>query len=95
MEEGCSAALTTHILRIDAPLNEVLHSFWDLESLGVVNTKEDSVLEEFTRSVQLKNGRYDSHPRLPDNGLLKRLRHDPKVLKNTIQSSRVKEAKES
>ncbi len=51
MEEGCSTALTTHVLRIDAnpstqdPLNEVLHSFWDLESLGVVDTKEDSVLE--------------------------------------------------
>ncbi len=112
MEEGCSAALTTHVLRIDAnpstqdPLNEVLHSFWDLESLGVVNTKEDSVLEEFTRSVQLKNGRYevmlpwkDSHPRLPDNyllskkrldGLLKRLRHELKEYDSIIQSQRSK-----
>lgn len=115
MEEGCSTAhnfLTTHCLRIEAipstrdPLDEILHSFWNLESLGV-DTKADSVLEEFTQTVQFKDGRYEvslpwknSHPMLPDNyllsrkrlgGLIKRLRHDPEVLKeydSIIQSQR-------
>ena len=115
MEEACSTAhnfLTTHVLRIDAtpstqdPLDEVLHSFWNLESLGV-DLKADSVLEEFTQTVQFKNGRYEvslpwksSHPMLPDNyllskkrldGLVKRLRHDPEVLReydSIIQSQR-------
>ena len=105
MDEGCSTAhnfLTTHVLRIDAtpstqdPLDEVLHSFWNLESLGIA-TKVDSVLEEFAQTVQFKNGRYEvalpwksSHPTLPDNylmskkrlyGLIKRLRLNPEVLK--------------
>jgi len=88
------------------PLDEILHSFWNLESLGV-DTKADSVLEEFTQTVQFKDGRYEvslpwknSHPMLPDNyllsrkrlgGLIKRLRHDPEVLKeydSIIQSQR-------
>ena len=64
MEGECSTAhnfLTTYVLRIDAtpstqdPLDEVLHSFWNLESLGV-DPKADSVLEEFTQTVRYKNG---------------------------------------
>jgi len=104
-EEGCPTThnlFTTHVLRIDAtpstqdPLYEVLHSFWNLESQGV-DSKADSVLDEFTQTVQFKNGRYvvslpwkSSHSMLPDNyllskkrleGLVKRLRHDPEVMK--------------
>ena len=89
-------------MRIDAtqsiqdPLDEILHSFWNLESLGV-DSKADSVLEEFMQTVQFMNGKYevslpwkDSHPMLPDNfqlskkqldGLIKRLRHDSEVLR--------------
>ena len=105
MEEEYPTAhnfLTTHVLRVDSTpstqdtLDEVLHSFWKLESLGV-DSKTDSVLEEFTQTVQFKNGRYEVslpwknlHPTLPDNyqlsnrrldGLIKRLRHDPEVLR--------------
>ena len=105
MDEGCSTAhnfLTMHVLRIDAtlftqdPLDEVLHTFWNLESLGI-DPKIDSVLEEFTQTVQFKNRWYEvslpwknSHPTLPDNylmrkkqldGLMKRLRLNPEVLK--------------
>ena len=102
IEEECPTAhnfLTTHVLRVDSTqdsLDEVLHLFWKLESLGV-DSKTDSVLEEFTQTVQFKNGRYEVslpwknlHPMLPDNyqlskqrldGLIKRLRHDPEVLR--------------
>ena len=104
IEEECPTAhnfLTTHVLRVDSTpsnedlLDEVLHSFWKLESLGV-DSKTDSVLEEFTQTVQFKNGRYEValpwknlHPTLPDNyqlskrldGLIKRLRQDPEVLR--------------
>lgn len=65
---------TTHALRIDAipsnqdPLDEILHSFWNLESLDV-DSKADSILEEFAQTVQFKDGWYevslpwkDSHP---------------------------------
>ena len=81
LEGECTTAhnfLTTHVLRVDAAppiqdsLDEVLHSFWKLESLGV-DSKTDSVMEEFTQTVQFKNGRYEvslpwknPHPTLPD-----------------------------
>ena len=48
--------LTTHVLQIDASpdcserLDEVLHSFWRLESLGIEDPG-DTVLEEFTQTV--------------------------------------------
>ena len=57
--------ITTHVLRIDArpstqdALEEIiLQSFWKLESMGV-ESKTESVLEEFTQTVQFKNGRYE------------------------------------
>ena len=69
--------LTTHVLQVEAlpssqeNLNEVLHSFWKLESLGV-EPKVDSVLKEFIQTVQFKEGHYEvslpwkeSHPMLP------------------------------
>ena len=56
--------LTTHVLRVDASphhtgnLDEILRSFWNLESLGIEDT-ESSVLEEFTQTVRFKEGRYE------------------------------------
>ena len=94
--------LIMHVLRVDAtpstqvPLDEILHSFWKLESMGV-DSEIDSALEEFTLTVQFKNGRYEVslpwknlHPTLPNNyqlseqrlgGLTKHLRLDPEVLR--------------
>lgn len=92
--------LTTHVLRVDSTgssenLNEILHSFWKLESLGIVDP-DDTVLDEFSQTVCFHNGRYevslpwkDSHPPLPDNfdlsnkrlqSLLRRLKQDPDIL---------------
>ena len=54
-------------------LDEVLHSFWNLEALGIEDV-ESSVLEEFTQTVRFKEGRYEvtlpwknACPPLPDN----------------------------
>jgi hypothetical protein len=92
--------LITHALRVSAPtstenLDEVLRSFWNLESLGIQST-EESVLGEFTQTIRFQNGRYqvallwkDPHPPLPDNyklsskglmGLLCRLKEHPEVM---------------
>ena len=92
--------LTTHVLRVDSTsppetLNEILHSFWKLESLGIVDP-EATVLDEFSQTVCFHNGRYqvslpwkDSHPPLPDNfdlsnkrlqSLLRRLKQDPSIM---------------
>ena len=38
-------------------LDEVLSSFWKLESLGV-KPNTDSVMEKFTQTVQFKDGGY-------------------------------------
>ena len=92
---------TTYVLKSDTTqsspedLDEVLQSFWKLESLGVEGS-EDSVLDAFSQTVQYNGGRYevslpwkDSHPELPTNyelsytrlqGLLRRLRRDPEIL---------------
>ena len=92
--------LITHALTADAPasterLDEVLHSFWNLESLGIKGT-EEAVLDEFIQTIQFKEGCYevtllwkDPHPPLPDNfelsrkrltGLLRRLQENPAVM---------------
>ena len=93
--------VTTHTLRIDAEpdslkvLDDRLHSFWSLESLGVSDEK-DPLLEEFNNNICFKEGRYEvtlpwreSHSPLPTNyqlaakrleGLHRRLRQDPVVL---------------
>ena len=92
--------LTTHVLKIatsQAPkesLEDILHSFWRLESLGI-ESMEKTVLEGFVQSNCFKDGRYEvrlpwkePHPPLPDNyklshrcleSLLHRLKHDPAV----------------
>ena len=93
--------MTVHTLRIDAQpsvedtLEESLHSFWSLESLGI-KVPEQSLIEEFGETIQLKNGRYEvslpwkeQHDVLPDNyllslnrlqGLVRRLRQEPDIL---------------
>ena len=76
-------------------LDNILHSFWELESLGISDL-DHNVLTEFNKNIEFKDGRYEvslpwkeSHPMLPSNyqlslnrlhGLLHRLRHQPTVL---------------
>ena len=77
-------------------LDDRLRAFWELESLGIHNP-DKSVYEEFGENVCFKEGRYEVslpwkevHDPLPDNyqlssrrlqGLLRRLRQDPAILK--------------
>ena len=94
--------LITHTLHVATTasetdtLNETLHSFWELESLGIKQPGQ-SVLTYFEEKVKFKNGRYlvslpwkDIHPPLPDNyelalkhlrGLQRRLWQQPALLK--------------
>ena len=76
-------------------LDNILQSFWELESLGIADL-DHNVLTEFDKSIEFKDGRYEvslpwkeNHPLLPTNyqlslnrlrGLLHRLRHQPTVL---------------
>ena len=95
--------LNTHVLKVNTYLQQpedldaVLHSFWNLESLGI-STPDSSVLEEFTKTIQFKAGRYEvalpwkeGHPPLPSNfdlskkrlnSLICRLRQDKEVLQD-------------
>ena len=77
-------------------LEEQLKAFWELEALGIRN-EERTLYDYFTAVVKFENGRYkvplpwkDFYDPLPDNyqlsvnrlqGLLRRLRHDPAILK--------------
>ena len=108
--------LTTHVLKISSSqtpkesLEDILHSFWRLESLGIESTGE-TVLEGFVQSNCFKDGRYEvrlpwkePHPPLPDNyklshrrleSLLHRLKHDPAVQQEYMTpSSRPKSNRE-
>ena len=92
------ATMTTHVLRVDGVseercLDRELHSFWKLESLGII---EDESLVQ-TQHVKFQNGKYvvslpwkDPSLTLPDNynlslrrltGLFKRLKGSPDLLK--------------
>ena len=95
--------ITTHTLQVDAEpdslkkLDDCLHSFWNLESLGV-SGEEDPLLGEFNNNICFKEGRYEvslswreSHSLLPTNyqlaarrlqGLHRRLHQDPAVLQD-------------
>lgn len=95
-----TSLVTTHTLRVDCVTNQeleaTLHSFWDLESLGIRGTS-DPVLDQFSNNLQMKGGRYEvslpwreQHNRLPDNFdlsrrklfyLLRRLKHNPEILR--------------
>ena len=90
-----SLCVDTFLLQDVQMLDDRLKSFWDLESFGISNS-ERTVLDEFQDKICFTEGRYqvslpwkDPHPPLPDNhqlslkrlqGLLRRLRHDCKIL---------------
>ncbi|XP_011410528.1 PREDICTED: uncharacterized protein LOC100633078 [Amphimedon queenslandica] len=95
-----SAALITHVLKVETgptnrEIDKRLRSFWDLESLGIVDT-EEAVYEQLSSHISLCNGRYklslpwkDPCASVPDNfslskrrllSLLKRLRKTPDLL---------------
>ena len=100
-EQAVAGLVVTHTLRVDSQLQEEetldsrLKSFWELESLGIIDP-DRSVHDEFGDTICFKDGRYevalpwkDPHPTLPDNyqlslkrlqGLLRRLQHDQGVL---------------
>ena len=90
--------ITSHVLKIDSStegLKAKLHSFWELESLGI-DKREDPVQEQFDEKILIKDGRYQvtfpwwkCHEPLLTNyelshtqlrGLLRRLRQDINVL---------------
>ena len=82
-------------MKPDEGLDQTLHQFWDLESLGI-RSNEASTPESFDESIVFKNSHYEvslpwkeTHPYLPDNyelskkcllGLLYPLRQRPTVL---------------
>jgi hypothetical protein len=90
-----SLCVDTFLLQDAQILDAHLKSFWDLESFGI-SQSERTVLDEFQDEISFTGGRYevalpwkDPHPPLLDNhqlnlkrlqGLLRRLRHDYKVL---------------
>ena len=91
-----SSFLITHTFRTDAEnLDETLRAFWDLETLGL-RSDEQSVLEDFSQKIQVKEGHYevrllwkDPHSPLPTNydlslkrlvGLLRQLKERSRVL---------------
>ncbi|XP_064394514.1 uncharacterized protein LOC135341786 [Halichondria panicea] len=77
-------------------LNDTMRSFWELESFGIPNT-DRSLYDKLRDTIEFREGRYEVQlpwkaPRLdlPNNyalslkrlkGLLRRLRHDPDVLR--------------
>ena len=94
------ATLVTHVLRVDGVnenrrLEKELNSFWNLESIGIVET-EESVQTQFDSHIAFEGGRYvaslpwkESCLSLPTNyrlslrrlhSLFKRLRETPELL---------------
>ena len=86
-----------HIEAQTNSLDDRLRSFWELEALGIIEP-EKTMYEEFSSTINFKNGQYQVslpwksfHKPLPTNyelclrrlhGLLKRLRHNPKLLQD-------------
>lgn len=62
LDQDSTSLLVTHALRTDAQttiqdnLEDSLHAYWKLESLGV-QVSERSVMEEFQEKIQFKHGR--------------------------------------
>jgi hypothetical protein len=97
--KSTASLITTHTLRAEGvtnqELNTTLKTFWDLESLGILE-RGDPVLDHFTSTIQMKCRRYEvalpwreHHSPLPDNydlsyqrlhGLLRRLKQKPAIL---------------
>ena len=65
----------THVLRVEEHrLEEQVSRFWDLESIGIDQQRENSVYQQFQEEIEFKDGRYEvklpwkqEHPLLPDN----------------------------
>ena len=97
---GPASTLVTHTLRVDGingikVLERELHSFWSIESLGILET-EEMVQSQFEDHVSFSNGRYtvslpwkDPCLSLPTNyslsfhrlnSLFKRLKETPELL---------------
>jgi len=61
LDQDSTSLLVTHALRTDSQatiqdnLEDSLHAFWKLESLGV-QVPERSVVEEFQEKIQFKHG---------------------------------------
>ncbi len=107
-DQSLTGIVAAHTLRVDGiqqdtkMLDDRLKSFWELESLGIVNP-DRSVHDDFEDTVRFKDGRYevclpwkDPHPTLPDNYhlSLKRLRgQDQSLLSeyNSIIRNQIKE----
>ena len=91
----------THTLHVGGVTNKKLdanlHSFWELESLGIQSPNSDPVSDQFANTVKMKDGRYEvslpwreHHDPLPSNydlsrrqlhGLLQRLRRERMILR--------------
>ena len=102
MEIPVVSLITAHTLTIgtesisNSELNNRLHSFWELESLGIEKDNK-SLHDTFKENILFKDGRYEVslpwkefHDHLPDNymlslrrleGLMKRLKQTPEILK--------------
>ena len=101
-QDQLAVSLTiTHSLHVGGITNKELdanlRSFWELESLGIQSPASDPVIDQFTGSVKMKNGRYEVslpwrayHDPLPNNyelsrrrllGLLQRLKREPMILR--------------
>lgn len=77
--EAMVSLTTIHTLPVDGvsnrDLDSIMHSFWDLESLGIQNPVSDCVSDKFASSIQRKEGgRYEVslpwkeyYDPLPDN----------------------------
>ena len=83
-KQSSTNLISTHVLRVDAQsdsfenLENQLQSFWDLESLGIVQP-ERTLYDEFCSTVAIENGRYkvtlpwkEYHKTFPDNYELSR-----------------------
>lgn len=103
VDSHLSTNLITHVLRTDScgvskankSLEAQLHSFWELESLGIKDN-ESTVITRFEDSIIFRDGRYqvtlpwkDPEAVLPDNyqlshkrllSLIARLKRDPSTL---------------
>ena len=90
-----SLQITLQVPEAQQPLEEIMKSFWELESFGIPAT-DRSLYDEFCNTTRFHEGRYEvqlpwkaPQQELPNNyalslkrltGLLHRLRHNPDVL---------------
>ena len=62
-EWSTMSLMTTHTLQVEGITNTELHAtlqaFWELESLGIHTPKSDPIADQFTSTIQMKDGRYE------------------------------------